>query len=285
MKGEDIMNDTCWIIKSHFPWIMPFAPRFQVNKVIMIVRNPTESCCSRMHLTQLGNHSTKIPFDVQKLYPNYWKWWVQHNISMMRDFYQRYIDDSSRQKVPILYVRFEDLVTNPEPELMKIMRFLLNEKDLTGSNAQRRIKDVLALGKSATVTYSLKDTTTKFDASRSLYSAEQQAWIKEEMKDMMHFFGYAKLPQDPENPTGFVEYDGQDETLLRKYKAYEKQNEDMINLISTMTDEELDEFVYELNDPETEVPLANFDIIEKSLIPVYHHFEKKFYGRTFDQCD
>lgn len=87
MKGEDIMNDTCWIIKSHFPWIMPFAPRFQVNKVIMIVRNPTESCCSFMHLTQLNNHSTKIPFDVQKLYPNYWRWWVKHNISMMRDFY------------------------------------------------------------------------------------------------------------------------------------------------------------------------------------------------------
>lgn len=130
------------------------------------------------------------------------------------------MDDSGRQKAPILFVRFEDLVTNPEPELMKIMRFLLNEKDLTDSNAHRRIKDVLAMGKSATVTYSLKDTTTKFDANRSKYSAEQQAWIKEEMKEMMHFFGYAKVPQDPENPTGFVKFDGQDETLMRKYKAY-----------------------------------------------------------------
>lgn len=52
-----------------------------------------------------------------------------------------------------------------------------------------------------------------------------------------------------------------------------------------MTDEELDEFVYEINDPETEVPLADFNVLEKSLLPVHHFFEKKFYGRTFDQCD
>ena len=59
----------------------------------------------------------------------------------------------------------------------------------------------------------------------------------------------------------------------------------MINWVSTMTDEELDEFVYEINDPETEVPLADFNVLERSVLPVHHFFEQKFYGRTFDQCD
>jgi len=26
MKGEDIVDDTVWIIKTHSPWIMPYAP-------------------------------------------------------------------------------------------------------------------------------------------------------------------------------------------------------------------------------------------------------------------
>ena len=26
MKGEDLVDDTCWIVKSHFPWIMEYAP-------------------------------------------------------------------------------------------------------------------------------------------------------------------------------------------------------------------------------------------------------------------
>ena len=160
----------------------------------MIVRNPTESCVSWMHLCNLANHSTKIPFDVQTMYPNYWSWWVQNNMTHMCNFYRHYMDDARQRKAPILFVRFEDLVANPEPELMKIMQFLLNEKDIRGSNAERRVKDVLAMGRSATVTYALKDTTTKFDGNKSKYSESQIAWIKEEFKEFMHFFGYAKVP-------------------------------------------------------------------------------------------
>jgi len=281
MKGEDLVDDTCWIVKSHFPWIMPFAPRFTVNKILMIVRNPTESCVSWMHLCNTANHSTKIPFDVPTTYPNYWQWWVRDCMKHMKDHYQTYLDDARFRRAPILFVRFEDLVVNPEPELMKIMSFLLNEKDLEGSNAQRRVREVIAMGRSATVTYSLKDTTTKFDSNRSKFTQEQQAWIKEEFKEMLHFFGYAKVPQDPENTTGFTEYDGQDEHLNRVYKGYERQNEDMINWVSTMTDQELDNLRYLVNDQAKDVPLLDFKSNEKAVVTIHNHFEQKMYGRTF----
>lgn len=26
LKGEDIVDDSCWVVKSHSPWIMPEAP-------------------------------------------------------------------------------------------------------------------------------------------------------------------------------------------------------------------------------------------------------------------
>ena len=55
------------------------------------------------------------------------------------------------------------------------------------------------------------------------------AWIKENFKEMLHFFGYAKTPQDPNNPTGFFEYDGTDEELTRQSNGYLSQNQDMVD--------------------------------------------------------
>ena len=53
------------------------------------------------------------------------------------------MDDAKFRKVPMLFIRFEDLVMNPEPQLYNIMKFLLGERDLTGTNAERRIKEVI----------------------------------------------------------------------------------------------------------------------------------------------
>ena len=61
--------------------------------------------------------------------------------------------DAREKSAPVLFVRFEDLVSNPEPELYRMMKFLLGETDLTGTNAERRIKEVIAKGAGATVTY------------------------------------------------------------------------------------------------------------------------------------
>ena len=54
--------------------------------------------------------------------------------------------DAKFRDVPILFIRFEDLVMNPEPEIENMMKFLLGKRDLTGTNCERRIKEVLAMG-------------------------------------------------------------------------------------------------------------------------------------------
>ena len=50
MKGEDIVDDTAWICKTHSPWIMPEAPVFQCNKMISIIRNPLDTFISWLNL-------------------------------------------------------------------------------------------------------------------------------------------------------------------------------------------------------------------------------------------
>ena len=80
--------------------------------------------------------------------------------------------DAKMKAVPIIFTRFEDLVTNPEPELTNIMKFILNVTDIKGTNAERRIKEVLAFGPDATVLYELKDNTRQFNSNRKRFTEE-----------------------------------------------------------------------------------------------------------------
>ena len=193
-KGEDLIDDTCWVTKTHSPWWMIGSPRFSANKVLVIVRNPTESNLSWLHLCSTGAHSAKVPCDVTQEYPNFWKWWTNDQMTLMLQWYKQYLDDAERKTCPILFVRFEDMVADPEPQLEKIMKFMLNTNDLEGSNAERRIKEVISMGAKATETYQLKDTTRKFNNNAKLYSEDQMAWIKDSFKEWLHYFGYAKVP-------------------------------------------------------------------------------------------
>jgi hypothetical protein len=42
MKGEEIVDDTVWVVKTHSPWCMPLAPKFTANKMVIVVRNPLD---------------------------------------------------------------------------------------------------------------------------------------------------------------------------------------------------------------------------------------------------
>jgi hypothetical protein len=61
--------------------------------------------------------------------------------------------DAAVRKVPIVWFRFEDMIMNPEPQLYDMMRLMIGQNDLEGTNAELRIQEVLALGKGATQTY------------------------------------------------------------------------------------------------------------------------------------
>ena len=104
------------------------------------------------------------------------------------------MQDAKARRLPTLFIRFEDLVRDPEAEHRKMMKFLLGERDLSGTNAERRILEVIAKGAKASETYELKDTTKKFNQNAGIYTEVQRELFKNEFKEYLHFFGYAKLP-------------------------------------------------------------------------------------------
>lgn len=53
---------------------------------------------------------------------------------------------TTEDRQPIYIVRYEDLVTDPKETLMGLMCYLLEVPDLTGTNTERRIDEVVAKG-------------------------------------------------------------------------------------------------------------------------------------------
>lgn len=105
---------------------------------------------SWLNLLCMANHNTKAPFNYSKEYPEWWDWWVKDCTKYYKQWFKCVMHEAKMREVPTLFIRFEDLVSNPEPELVKIMRFMTQLKDLDGTNAERRIKEVIAKGKKAT---------------------------------------------------------------------------------------------------------------------------------------
>ena len=118
------------------------------------------------------------------------------------------------------------------------MKFLINLRDIKGTNAERRVHEVLAKGKDATVLYQLKENSRQLNTNAKRYSEEQLEFIKEEMKDIIYYFGYAKFSKDPDNYTGFYEYQKTDAEASKTYNGFRELNAQSIEWNAYMSDDE-----------------------------------------------
>ncbi len=93
---------------------MPFTTRnLNCNKMIVVVRNPLDTIVSFLALVSMANHNSKLPFDVEVTYPEFWDWFVHDLVIHMKNWFKVILRDARLHKVPTLFVRFEDLVTKP----------------------------------------------------------------------------------------------------------------------------------------------------------------------------
>ena len=112
-------------------------------------------------------------------------------------------------KIPTFIVRFEDLRLNPTPALTDLFCFLLDVPSIEGTVAEQRIKLAVEQGSEKKTVYKLKSTSNNLNRNIGMYSEEQQARLKEALKDYNNFCGYTKDAEkgdDDENPTGFFDY-------------------------------------------------------------------------------
>jgi len=171
LKGQHICDERVWVTKAHHPCKQPSVLNMVSDKVICIVRNPIDVIPSMGQITNTLSHSAQLEFSMDKEYPEWWDWFVKHQTdTMARYFDVLYKHTVEQKKNPILFVRFEDMVSNKQPSLVAISKYLLDLDDITGTNIERRVTDVA--GKPIE-TYALKDKTTSFNKNIDKYTPEQ----------------------------------------------------------------------------------------------------------------
>jgi len=160
MAGENIVDDTCWIVKSHHPHPkFPHTAEFDANKIVVCVRNPFDTIYSYAHFanTAYTSQSAQIDNDIFKEDPKFTKDYIDIVTMNLYHFFVHIHSCYEDKKVPIYFIKFEELRSNPKPVLTDLFKFLLNLDSLEGTIAEKRIEEALDLGHGATQLYKVKD--------------------------------------------------------------------------------------------------------------------------------
>ena len=97
--------------------------------------------------------------------------------------------------IPTYYLRYEDLMLNPEPVLMELFAFLLDVKSIEGPLVERSIQDYCAKGNKEGSVYKLKaDPTKNLSRNVGMYTDAQLELLKAECRDFLYSFSYTDHP-------------------------------------------------------------------------------------------
>ena len=196
------------------------------------------------------------------------------------------LHDARKRTVPTIFVRYEDLCNTPDVEYTNIMKYIVGLDDISGTNAERRVKEVLAKGQKSTQTYDLKDSSKKFNSSMKYYTEAQVEYCKEELKEMLYFFGYVNSSLDKtENFTGFFEYDkATDLEMALLYNQHIRVTDSVIDWTATLTPQMLAEFAYQLSDKSKSVDILNWETSNDACKAINDWSERKLYGKSYTNC-
>jgi hypothetical protein len=255
LKGQHIVDERCWIVKSHHPTRTPKVLQFHSDKALCVVRNPLDVIVSFATLCNTLSHSAVLDFNFAKDYPEWWNWWVKHQTDRICKYYDILFADCIEDKDgkgkklnPIHFSRFEDLCDEPIAELTSMMKFTLGMDDLSGTNMERRIGAIRDMGEKATDTYKLKEHSKlkQFNTKRSMFTDDQFKYVSEKLEKWNWYFGYVK--HDNNDRTGFFEYKDPKPEHVESFKAFRANNEEKIKELASGKKFSK----YHINGPETE---------------------------------
>lgn len=110
------------IVKTHWPERIGWR-RFTAKRVILLVRNPWDAMDSYWHLNATNTHTAKVTDEVYEAHATFFEDMVRNEFRVWRDFLTFYVEQSQRHQVPLLWVRYEDLIHHQYRELERILEF------------------------------------------------------------------------------------------------------------------------------------------------------------------
>lgn len=150
--GEQIVDDRVWVVKSHGPITRVISCEdFSMNKIIVLMRNPFAVIISMVHMCQTYSHFKQLDHDFAKENPKFWQKHIEQQIQWQLDFFEYVAKLKDQNKVPILFLKFEELKDEAKETLENTFKFMLGVSDLSGTVIEKRIEEaIVADSKGAT---------------------------------------------------------------------------------------------------------------------------------------
>ena len=141
-KGSNIIDNSVWIYKTHFPSRKGIG-NYKFEKIICLLRNPFDALDSMFNLYTTNTHTDSITKDMYKKYDQEWNQFISDQIESYKGFYSYWIRIACENEVPIIFCKYEDLITNTKQEICKVVSFMLNSKQLSDEFILNRINSYL----------------------------------------------------------------------------------------------------------------------------------------------
>jgi len=187
------------VVKTHFPERVGCT--FEGHRVILLIRNPYDAIDSYWNLNLTNTHTKTVTDDIYDKYQDTFQALAKNEMSVWIQFHQFWLNSD----IPVLLVRFEDLILEMKQEMERVVRFLTGERVLS-MNWKTRIDhacgsdlDTSKLGsykpRSATsgkdsVGKSLRKGRYSDDLLRELHQISRQAKGMEDGTTVLEYFGY-----------------------------------------------------------------------------------------------
>jgi len=180
-------------VKTHFPERQGAAP-FHACMAVLLVRNPFDAMESYFNLMMTGTHTATITDEVRKKTAKVFEEYVLREIRVWIAFHNFWM----KQDIPILLVRYEDLIRKPDKAMARVLQFVLEIKHMGTfftERVDRCIKEQAEIERMG----SYKPRSGGIGKSLAKYPPElfQKLKSNEQLKQMMTHLGYKDLLEKP----------------------------------------------------------------------------------------
>lgn len=135
LAGEGLVDKRVWVVKSHYPERYG-KTKFYAERAILLVRNPVDSITSLFNMVCTGSHNKSISDEDYMKFPKLWGEFIDQDTTVWKDFHDFWLN----AKIPLHIIRYEDIVSNPEPALRGLLEFILNVDSIVGTKVEQYLK-------------------------------------------------------------------------------------------------------------------------------------------------
>lgn len=111
-------------VKSHWPERVG-SQAYPIKRAVLLVRNPYDAIDSYWNLNTTKSHTQTLTDAVYEQFHDKFERLVRNEIHVWMNFHKYWLG-GDECKVPVLVIRFEDLIQNPAAQLERIMKFSLD---------------------------------------------------------------------------------------------------------------------------------------------------------------